>query len=123
MNRFKLKLAKSDELVEDFFATSLWMYNAIEDDDDVEFNRLFAHMRLVRAELKSRPGDHRHLLVPLLTHENPQLRLNAIKSTLAIAPVEARSALEELASSTYVPYDFEARSTIGNLDSGFWVPD
>jgi hypothetical protein len=59
----------------------------------------------------------------LLIHENPQVRLNTIRNTLALEPQIARKALEELAISDETPYNFEAKMTIRHLDTGFWVPD
>jgi len=123
MNMENIASANSEKLVEEFIRIGLLMYGAVEYDEHDVYNNHFGHMTKLEAELKSRPGDQRHLFLPLLIHENPQVRLNAIKSTLALEPQIARKALEELAISDEIPYDSEAKSTIRHLDSGFWVPD
>ncbi len=124
MNSKQIKTLSSKKLVKNHVQLCLLMYDAVEIEDSDEYNTHFRKMMLIEDELKSRPGDHRHLLLPLLTHENPQVRLHAIKSTLAVRPKAARKALEKLAKSDDDdPYDFEARVTVDNLDSGFWVPD
>jgi len=53
-------------------------------------------MQRVRAELKAMPGDQRRALLPLLSHSSVQVKQMAANTLLAIAPIPARTALEEV---------------------------
>ena len=57
------------------------------------------------------------------SRDNPQVRLNAAWATLAVAPIEARGALEEIASLGLVPQTAEAKITLRHLDNGSFKPD
>ncbi|MCF8478520.1 MAG: DUF2019 domain-containing protein [Pseudolabrys sp.] len=85
-------------------------------------NKLFRSLTAVEAELKSRSGDQRHVLVPLFAHPNPHVQLKAAKATLAIAPAAARQVLEVIAETCYGPQKLEAGMTLSNLDAGIFKP-
>ncbi|WP_425327180.1 DUF2019 domain-containing protein [Rhodopseudomonas palustris] len=59
-----------------------------------KFNRLFGVMIEISDELKGREGDQRTALLSLFEYPNMQVRLQAAKLTLAVAPVEARRQLK-----------------------------
>jgi hypothetical protein len=87
-----------------------------------KFNRLFDRMMEVSNELKSRDGDQRVQLLKLFRHPNMQVRLQAAKLTMAVAPVEARAQLEAIASSDWFPQAGDAGMSLRNLDRGIFKP-
>ncbi|MFC0241260.1 DUF2019 domain-containing protein [Rhodopseudomonas telluris] len=86
------------------------------------YNRLFGQMVAICDELKSRDDDQRLALLPLLQSQNVQVRLMAAIQLLALAPQQARDALESVIVSGYTPQDVQARSMLRALDEGTYVP-
>lgn len=86
------------------------------------YNRLFGQMVAICDELKSRDDDQRLALLPLLQSQNVQVRLMAAIQLLALAPQQARDALEGVIASGYMPQVAEARSMLRALDEGTYVP-
>lgn len=82
------------------------------------YNRLYRKIEKIQSELKSRVGDRRSALVPLLNHPNPQVRWMAAEFTLAVAPVEAREALRDLSDKNIYPQAADARGTLESLAAG-----
>ena len=111
-----------DELVETFTEITLAQDHAIMRDENAKFNRLFEQMENVKDELKSREGDQRRALMQLYDHSNPQVRLKAIKATLAVAPKRARRMLKILAESGAHPQAGEAGMSLLALESGISKP-
>ena len=87
-----------------------------------KFKRLFARMMDVSNELKSRTGDQRVELLQLFSHPNMQVRLQAAKLTMAVAPIEARAQLEAIAASKWFPQAGDAGMSLWNLDNGVFKP-
>ncbi|MET0724159.1 MAG: DUF2019 domain-containing protein [Tardiphaga sp.] len=87
-----------------------------------KFNRLFDRMMDVANELKSRDGDQRTALLRLFSHPNMQVRLQAAKLTLAVAPVEARAQLQAIADSKWFPQAGDAGMSLWNLERGVFKP-
>ncbi len=67
-------------------------------------------------------SDQRRALMPLYGHLDPQVRLKAIRATLAVAPEEARRQLEKLAASGEQPQSGQAGMAIYYLDTGMINP-
>lgn len=86
------------------------------------FNRLFGVMRAIADALKARPGDQRTALLSLFEYPNMQVRLQAAKLTLAVAPVEARQQIEAIASSKWFPQAGDAGMCLDLLDDGTFKP-
>ena len=86
------------ELVKRFTAICVEQDKAIFKDEIAEYNRLYKQMVAVRGELKARPEDQRRTLTTLFDHPNLQVRLQAAKSTLAVAPEAARQMLQAIAN-------------------------
>ena len=103
MSRLKLDAMETANLVDLFRDVALEQDHALLRDDITRVNRLFDRLEDIEAELKTRPGDQRRALLDLYTHPNPQVRVKAIKATLAVAPERARRALEALADSREYP--------------------
>ncbi len=85
------------QLVDRFVEISLAQDLALLRREISKFNRLFDQKTAILNELKIRGGDQRRLLLQLFLHANAQVRLNAAKATLAVAPVAARNQLQTLA--------------------------
>jgi len=119
----KLSDLSVDELVELFTEITLAQDHVIMGGEPTsKYNRLFDQMEDVKDEMKSREGDQRRALMPLYDHINPQVRLKAIKATLAVAPKRARRALEKLSKSGAHPQAGEAGMSITNLERGIYKP-
>jgi hypothetical protein len=86
------------------------------------YNRLFGQMVAICDELKSRAGDQRLALLPMLQSQNVQVRLMAAIQLLALAPQQARDALASVIASGYMPQVADARSMLRALDEGTYVP-
>jgi hypothetical protein len=122
MRKVVLATLSVDQLVQQFTNVTLAQDKALLEDDFTEFNRLFAEMESIKGELKSRDGDQRRTLVRLYDHPNAQVRLKAVKATLAIEPVVARQALQAIADSNEFPQAGEAGMSLINLDRGIFEP-
>ncbi len=123
MKNAKLRTMSVKDLVDLFTGLALQQDEAELAFDDVKvINRLYRMLKEIEGELKSRPGDQRHALLPLFNHPNPQVRLKAAKATLAIAPVAARQVLESIAETCYGPQKGEAGMSLWNLDRGVYKP-
>lgn len=78
-------------------------------------------MVALEKELKSR--GQRHLLMRFYDHPNMQVRLNAAKATLVVAPDEARHQLEAIRSSKLNPQAADAGMAIRTLERGAFKPE
>lgn len=87
-----------------------------------KFNKLFEDMKKIHDELKTRPGDQRRALMQLYDFPNMQVRLQAAKLTLAVAPIEARAQLEAIVASKWFPQAGDAGMSLFNLDNGIFKP-
>jgi hypothetical protein len=122
MKRLKLHEMTSEQLVEQFATIGVKQYDAILYDEIAKYNRLFERKIAIVAELKSRPGDQRTLLLKLFDHDNLQVRLNAAKATLAVAPQAARRMLETIFKTNKGPQGGDAGMCLWNLDRGMFKP-
>ena len=122
MKRINLEQASAKELVDLFASVCIAQDESLLYSDIAKFNRLFDKMRAVADQLKSRTGDQRRALTALYGHENAQVRLQAARASLAVAPQEARKVIEAIANGRKFPQAGDAGMTISNLDSGVFKP-
>jgi len=122
VKRVNLKELTVEQLVERFVAIGFAQEQADLYDDIGEFNRLFKKMQDVVGELRSREGDQRSALLTLYDHPNLQVRLKAVKNSLALAPQEGRRVLQAIADSQRQPQAGEAGMSLDNLDEGIFKP-
>lgn len=122
MKRTALGSAAVPELVDLFVSLCVEQGEELERGDIPRVNCLFDEINAVEEELKTRPGDRRHALVPLYKHDDMQVRLTAAKATLAIAPEAARKALQDIKASKWLPQSAEASGTLWTLDRGIFKP-
>jgi hypothetical protein len=122
MKKPNLREMSVDQLVERFTAIALDQDKALLRNEYAKFNRLFERMEEVEGELRARGGDERRALLRLYDHPNAQVRLKAVKATLAVAPERARRMLEVIAESGEFPQAGEAGMSLVNLERGIFKP-
>ena len=110
------------QLVERFTTIGIEQDQALLRRQYAKFNGLFEQMVAIEDELRTRDGDQRRELLSLYKHPNAQVRLNAIKATLAVAPDIARRALQALADSREYPQAGDAGMSLWNLEQGIFKP-
>jgi hypothetical protein len=118
----KLKAMSVDQLVERFTILSLGQDDALLMDELARFSVLYDQREAVEQALKAREGDQRTALLSLYGHQSMQVRLNAAKSTLAVAPEAARRELRAIAASREYPQAADAGMCLRNLDEGIFKP-
>ena len=123
MRLANLKSLSSKILVEDYIVSSLWMFEESDNQDTSEYNKYFEQNSKLASELKSRSGDHRRALLPLLKHENLQVKLNAADDLAAIEPLAARKAYRELVELNYLPQSADAGMALEILNGEFKLKD
>jgi uncharacterized protein YdcH (DUF465 family) len=118
----KLRGMTVHQLVQRFTAIALDQDRALLRREHAKFNRLFDKMEAVEKELKARNGDQRQALLRLYDHPNAQVRLKAVKATLAVAPEPALRMLKAIAESREYPQAGEAGMSLYNLEVGIFKP-
>jgi hypothetical protein len=88
-----------------------------------KFNSLYRQMDATEKELRGRGREARLALLRLYDHPNMQVRLNAAKRTLGVAPEAARKVIQEIYDSKWYPQAGDAGMTLSNLDRGVFKPD
>jgi hypothetical protein len=122
MKQVQLSAMSSANLVERFAEIVVAQDQALLGGETTKFNRLFGQMMDVANELKGREGDQRRLLLELFTFPNMQVRVQAAKLTLAVAPLEARKQLEAIAETHWMPQAGDAGMSLSFLDRGVFKP-
>ena len=110
------------ELVEQFAELSLSQFDAELHSDIAKENRIVLRTMAIAEELKSRPGDQRSALLCLYEHSNVQVRLNAARLTLAVAPAAARQTLQDIKESKEYPQAMDAGMCLWTIDQGIFKP-
>jgi hypothetical protein len=122
MRRDKLHEMTPRELADRFVEIAVEQDRALLYSEISKYNRLYDQLMAVQAELKSRSGDQRRVLLPLYQHPNWQVRLMAAHATRAIAPEAGRQMLETIANSRHFPQAGDAGMSLENLDRGIYKP-
>jgi hypothetical protein len=122
MKKPNLKRIRTNELVDLFRDYAVQQDDAMLGGEQAKVNQLVWQLKDIADELRAREGDQRTALLNLYTHPNAQVRLNAIRATLAVAPEIGRKALEALASSKEYPASGDAGMTVWALDQGIFRP-
>lgn len=123
MRRLRLEDMTVDQLVERFAKIGIAQDQALLYDEISKFTKLYWQMKDVDTELRARGGDARRTLLRLYDHPNMQVRLQAAKKTLSVAPQAAREVIESISESSWFPQAGEAGMTLQNLDDGIFKPD
>lgn len=106
------------QLVEQFRMIALDQYEALLTDEYAKYNRLYDRIKVLEQELKTRVGDGRRALFPLLSDPNPRVRIKAAFATLAVAPDRARRALQAIIERQEYPEAADARLMLRSLERG-----
>lgn len=117
-----IKEQSTEELVDLFAEIGVAQDDACLGGDNSAYSRHSRTMRSVCDELKGRPGDQRRALLRLYRADNMQVRLMAAKTTLAIAPTEARLLLREIADAKWPVQSLDAGMCLWNLERGVFKP-
>lgn len=115
----------NDELVERYTQLSLKQFDALYEEEEGgarDYNRLYRAIHAIADVLRARGIEARRTLIPLLTHANAQVSLNAANELLAVAPAEAYAAMERLAESAPGPQRLRARMDLRFLAQGICPP-
>ncbi len=123
MTGTKLHEMTVDELIDRFAEIGVAQYRSLMGDEVGTFNWLFGQMDSINKELRARGRDARLALVRLFEHSNIQVRLQAAKYTLGIAPLMAGMVIEAVKESAWFPQAGDAGMTLRYLDEGIFKPD
>lgn len=110
------------ELVERFAALAVAQYQAELESDIAKQNTSIEQGWAIADELMARAGDQRSALMRLYDHPNVQVRLNAARLTLAVAPTAARQVVQAVADSRKYPQAGDAGMCLWALDQGIFKP-
>ncbi len=123
MKRVKLEEMTINELAERFAEIGIAQDQAELMGEIGKFNSLYRQMDETEKELRRRGREARLALLRLYDHPNMQVRLNAAKRTLGVAPEAARKVIQEIYDSKWYPQAGDAGMTLSNLDRGVFKPD
>jgi hypothetical protein len=120
----KLKLLdmSNEALVQRFAEICVEQDDALLGDEIERFNELYEQKSSINVELKERGISARLGLMKLYEHPNMQVKLQAAKATLAVAPIEARRMIEWIADSKWMPQAGDAGMCLLALDEGIFKP-
>lgn len=110
------------ELLNRFVVAGLGQFKAELGNDIAKQNKCIEEAMVIAAELKSRAGDQRSVLLSLYDHPNMRVRLNAAKMTFAVAPTSARELVQAIADSKQYPQAGDAGMCLWALDQGIFKP-
>jgi hypothetical protein len=117
-----LQTMSATELVERFAALAVAQYQAELESDIAKQNTSIEQGWAIADELMARAGDQRSALMRLYDHPNVQVRLNAARLTLAVAPTAARQVVQAVADSRKYPQAGDAGMCLWALDQGIFKP-
>jgi Domain of unknown function (DUF2019) len=123
MRQVKLQEMTVDQLVDRFAEIGVDQDRALLYDEIGRFNKLFDQMHAVDNELRARGTQARLALLRLFDHPNMQVRLEAAKWSLGVAPEMARKVIQNIYDSKWYPQAGDAGMTLWNLDRGVFKPD
>ncbi|MGH6812855.1 MAG: DUF2019 domain-containing protein, partial [Methylocella sp.] len=103
MKRSKLEYLTVDQLVARFAEIGIAQDQAELMGEIGKVNRLFGQMNEVDQELRRRGLEARLALLRLFNHPNMQVRLQAAKWSLGVAPEAARKVIESISESNWFP--------------------
>jgi hypothetical protein len=109
-----------DELLKRFAEACLKQYDTFLTYDTEKFNDEYDILVAVKDELQARGPQARRSLLRLLSHENPQVRLQAAKFVYPAAREEAKACLQEIKNAKLPDQSLAAGMTLHRLEE---VPD
>jgi hypothetical protein len=122
MKRFNLTKMTVDQVVERLAEIGVAQDRALISGEIGKVNRLMDKVQAIDNELRMRGREARLALLSLYDHPNMQVRVLAVKLTVAVAPQQARAALEAIRASQHQPQALDAGMCIRNIDNGVFKP-
>jgi hypothetical protein len=107
---------RTSELIARFADNGVAQDQAIFHDANRKFAVLMKEMVQIRSEIERRGKEAQLRLMTLFDHSNIQVRLQAARATLFVAPVAARHQIEAIANSRIFPQAGDAGMTLVDLD-------
>jgi hypothetical protein len=123
MNKYDLNARTLPELISRYIEIGIEQDEAILERNNKKYNRLFEEKTRITEELKGRDGDLRTALLDLYDYPNMQVRLNAAKATLTVAPAAARKLLQAIHQSGWQPQAGDAGMCLWTLENGIFEPE
>lgn len=108
--------ASTPELIVQFVELALAQHAAVETFQTTRYNRLYDRIKLIEVQLRSREGDHRRALIPLLQAPNIQVQFMAAYALLTVVPEQVRRTLEVIRESGRLPQSADASYTLDHFD-------
>jgi hypothetical protein len=119
MKKYDLAELRVAELVAVFEDIALHQDEILANYEPIKkYNALADQMEAVIAELKSREGDQRSALLPLLNSKNFHVKLKSAATLLPVHHDIARATLEYLKASGVPPEATSALTYLENWDNG-----
>ncbi len=104
------------ELLSQFRASCLAQFDTYLTGNAGKYNKLFDFLLAVTRELKRRGVEERRSLLTLFADQNPQVRLQAANFAYAVAPVEAKLCLQQIAAAGLPDQSLSAGMTLSGLE-------
>lgn len=123
MKRKNLEGMSVDQLVDLFEDCCLQQDRVLRQGVVRRHKRLFEDMFAITDELKKRGPAARLALTKFYNHPSIQVRLQAAKSTLAVAPDAARQVIQAISKSKYLPQAGDAGMCLLMLERGISRPE
>ena len=103
------------DLMTEFVDSCLSQDDTFITGDAKKYNKLYSVIEGVSKELARRSGDARRSLLTLFRHKNPHVRLQAALFAYSVAPADARTCLEAIASARLPDQSLAARMALSRL--------
>jgi Domain of unknown function (DUF2019) len=88
-------------------------------EKNTKFNKEFKIRVAIVEQLRSRPGDQRKALAPLLDRREPWMRICVAEDTYSLDPERSRKYMQTVADYRFDPYKGRAASSLGLWDMGY----
>jgi hypothetical protein len=88
-------------------------------EKNTKFNKEFKIRVAIVEQLRSRPGDQREALAPLLDRREPWMRICVAEDTYSLDPERSRKYMQTVADYRFDPYKGRAASSLGLWDMGY----
>ena len=103
------------DLVAKFESACLQQDDTFISGDTEAHNKLYKVIDKISRELARRPSDGRRSLLALLTHKNPNVRLQAALFAYPVAPAQAKACLRAIASARLPDQSLAAGMALSRL--------
>lgn len=116
MSKINYSAMAIDQLLKRFEQACLEQYDTYITGSSKKFNTNFRVLVSITDELKIRGVEARRSLLQLLSHENPQVRLQAAKFVYPVAREEAKKQLQDIRMAKLPDQSLDAGMTLRGLE-------